>query len=339
LRNTQVADARRVTAFSVYLRTGRRGISGNLEVKFNPWHDPADGRFTFAGRGVRSAGGDRGTAGAGDTQDASSRLAQDRAKYADPTYTDAEASARDNDPKNPRNYSIYTVRRGDTFTRIAGYRKGITAADLAWLNDVPLDQALQIGQRLKVPHQQYLDAGREAKNKLLANAYYTQTHNGRFPPDVANPPSVESQILDTNWNHVTKGGYEFYIDAIGRTRQVFGLAHFGDSKRSRKNQTGVEDRSPEDDGGHYIALRFEGPSEAFNHFAQNANFNRGRYRALEDRWAKEIRAGHKVFVNIVPHYEGTSKRPDRLSITWSVNGQKHKVKFENAGTGQANGTG
>ena len=57
-----------------------------------------------------------------------------------------------------------------------------------------------------------------------------------------------------------------------------------------------------DDGGHYIARRFNGPTDAFNHFAQNANFNRGGYRALEDRWAKAIRDGKKVRVKIIPFY-------------------------------------
>src|SRR6478736_3375719 len=48
-----LADARR-RAFSFWLRTGRlpswaRGRA--TERKYNPWHDPDDGRFTFEGRG------------------------------------------------------------------------------------------------------------------------------------------------------------------------------------------------------------------------------------------------------------------------------------------------
>lgn len=36
------------SAFAVFLRTGRR-IAEPVEAKFNPWHDPEDGRFTFVG--------------------------------------------------------------------------------------------------------------------------------------------------------------------------------------------------------------------------------------------------------------------------------------------------
>lgn len=45
------------SAFEIFLRTGR----GTVESKFNPWHDPEDGRFTFAGQG-RYFGGRLGRA-------------------------------------------------------------------------------------------------------------------------------------------------------------------------------------------------------------------------------------------------------------------------------------
>lgn len=46
----------RMPAFSFFLRTGRR-LPEDLEQKFNPWHDPDDGRFTFAGQGRHFGGG------------------------------------------------------------------------------------------------------------------------------------------------------------------------------------------------------------------------------------------------------------------------------------------
>src|SRR3546814_19055716 len=85
------------------------------------------------------------------------------------------------------------------------------------------------------------------------------------------------------------------------------------SDLSRRNQrsAGGADRRATDDGGHYIAARFNGPSDAFNHFAQDANFNRGTYRAMEDAWAASVRAGHRVMVDIVPHYDGLSRSEER----------------------------
>jgi hypothetical protein len=89
------------------------------------------------------------------------------------------------------------------------------------------------------------------------------------------------------------------------------------------------ERRVSDDGGHYIAARFNGPTEAFNHFAQDASFNRGRYRPLEDEWARDKRAGRAVRVKIVPQFGGGSVRPAKINVWWTVGDQKKSVSFPN----------
>ena len=53
----------RMSAFELYLRTGRRdsGEPELVQTKFNPWHDPENGRFTFAGRGRHFGSGPVGS--------------------------------------------------------------------------------------------------------------------------------------------------------------------------------------------------------------------------------------------------------------------------------------
>jgi hypothetical protein len=131
---------------------------------------------------------------------------------------------------------------------------------------------------------------------------------------------------------VERNGYEYKIDSAGRTRQVSGtLTLSGNQVRSRTAQAraGASDRRKDDDGGHYIAARFNGPRDAFNHFAQNANFNRGAYRQQEDEWAQAQRAGKRVTVNIVPHYEGSSQRPSRIDVLYNTDGYKSSKIFWN----------
>ncbi len=42
-------------AFSLFLRTGKRlAVFEPIEAKFNPYHDPRNGQFTFAPGGPRS---------------------------------------------------------------------------------------------------------------------------------------------------------------------------------------------------------------------------------------------------------------------------------------------
>ncbi|PZU58602.1 MAG: peptidoglycan-binding protein LysM [Sphingobium sp.] len=248
---------------------------------------------------------------------------------------DARNRARSR-PDHPLNYAEYVIRQGDTLSRIAAKRRGLSARDLAWLNRIPVDQPLKVGQRIKLPHQAYLDAGRDAKNRFVALAHYMDRHGGTLPPNATKPPSLASQILESDWRKESRNGYDFHIDAIARPRRVFGQLTFGPiAARSRRNQAqaGKPDRLTSDDGGHFIAARFNGPSDSFNHFAQDASFNRGAYRAIEDRWAGELRTQHRVFVDILPIYHGTSKRPYQLTVTWYVDGTRFRKSFPNEAKG------
>ena len=301
-------------AFEVYIRTGR--IVPNpekLEHKFNPWHDPDDGRFTFAGQGRRFggefAGGDRGNGG-GTGSSRTSRFWRF-------------------DPKNPANHSIYSTRRGDTLSSIASKRRGLTARDLAWLNDIHASETLKVDQKIKLPHQSYLDAGRAARNNFLALSDYIGVH-GNLPPNPAHAPAP-SLTQHTEGLAIEKNGYRFKMDSAIRTNGIAGEIRIKAHPRSRSAQAnaGKPDRLSSDDGGHYIAARFNGPREWFNHFAQDANFNRGAYRVLENRWAKAVRKGKRVLVDITPMYRGSSKRPYKLIVRWVVDGEARVAAFSN----------
>lgn len=49
------------------------------------------------------------------------------------------------------------------------------------------------------------------------------------------------------------------------------------------------------------------PTDAFNHSAQDANFNRGDYARLENLWAKALNADKNVRVVITPTYTSGSR--------------------------------
>jgi hypothetical protein len=249
------------SAFEIYLRTGRRitDDAAALETKFNPWHDPDNGRFAFAGQGrfflgrnrsqladagrpIRGHGGSFGGGGAGGSWEAKPRS--------------TPAATRSNAPRES---------------------KLVPPVALSWASPKP-------------------------------------------------EPRVE----------IPSNGYNFSIDAHARPGQIAGELTLQSQPRSRSAQAnaGKPDRRITDDGGHYIAARFNGPREWFNHFAQDASFNRGGYRALEEKWAKAIRSGKRVFVDIVPHYQGTSMRPYKLNVVWYVDGRREAKEFRNEKGGQ-----
>jgi LysM repeat protein len=304
--NQTVQRVRRVSPFEVFLRTGRRVIGhGAIEHKFNPYHDPTNGQFTFS-PGGKLADGDNPF---------------------DPTNPF--------DAAHPKNHSIYTVRRGDSLSRVAKRRKGLTVTDLAALNGISRTSGLLIGQKLKLPNQSYLEAGRAARNNFLALASYQNAQAGRLPPNVTKAPSLLQQV-NTTVRTVKSNGYAFRLDGLLRTKNAEGLLLRKTERRSKPAQrnAGGVDRLRTDDGGHYFALRFNGPREAFNHFAQNANFNRGAYRVLEDEWNTLARAGKRVQVRIIPEYAGTSLRPSRLTVIYMVDGERRIRYFKNSPGGR-----
>lgn len=192
------------------------------------------------------------------------------------------------------------VQPGETLDQIAAANH-VAVAKVRWLNGLPPAATLKPGQVLALPKREPI------------------TH-----------VTVSSPIH--------KNGYTFHRDHAERTTLVVGdLAFAKTPVRSTQIQraAGKPDRRSDDDGGHFIAARSDGPSDAFNHFAQQANFNRGNYRVMEDRWADKLRAGKHVSVTIAVHYPGSSRRPDVIDVNWKVDkGQPRSQRFFNEREGK-----
>ena len=114
-------------AFSHYLRTGRRLPKDifieaqDIELKFNPYHDPRNGQFTFAPGGPRTG-----------------------------TGTGSRPAPGQGRPHPPAKPGPYTVRSGDTLSHIAR-RHGVRTDTLARANNIKNPDHIQAGQRLHIP--------------------------------------------------------------------------------------------------------------------------------------------------------------------------------------------
>lgn len=318
--------------FSIYLRTGYRAPPG-VELKFNPWHDSENGRFTFVGQGRYYP---NGYVGQDRTQRDREAAAKDiRDAYGgrrQPSYRDPYVPDRsDLDPWHPKNWRVYVARPGDSLAKIARTRKWLTVEYLARFNRIPKGK-LRIGQMLMLPTQQYLDEERDAQQRYYALRLYMATHGGKLPPNAARPPSLEEQARAT-YRHIIKNGYDFELDFVDRFKRVTGiLARNREQRRSGTTQrnSGKPDRLPTDHGGHVIARRFNGPRDWFNHFAQDGSFNLGPYAKLEREWDRAMDAGHIVKVNIQASYEGRSRRPSTIVARYWIDGEPHIRRFPNA---------
>lgn len=309
-------------AFSIWLRTGRlpsaRGPDG-IELKFNPWHDPETGRFTFVGAGRNygqwGRGGFSGGDGATGSRDqparsprAKSQSPASRITSKEPTRT-ASPSDRAAAPKAPARRSGTWTGGGFTGGGGGSFGGGGATATEAWGSPEP--------KRRPTP------------SHTLAPTIASSNRAAATSTVSARTAKAPSELLRT----VVRNGYTYQIDARERTLRVSGMLTVAEAparSRTSQRQAGGAERRTSDDGGHYIAARFNGPTEAFNHFAQDANFNRGGYRQLEDEWARDKRAGRAVTVKIVPQFSGTSVRPSTINVWWTVDGKRKSVRFLNA---------
>ncbi|MDB5737905.1 MAG: hypothetical protein JWO65_1573 [Sphingomonas bacterium] len=238
LSRTRISKA----GFGRYLRTGvvegPNASEDGLEVKFNPWHDPQTGRFTF---GNGDGGAPRGSGGHSFT---------------------GHGSGPGGDGGAGGSWT------GGGFTGGGGGSFGGAGASSTeeW--------------------------GGPTRPRPGPNS--SQTTAPKIVQGSSTPRALPTaqQAPAASVHKVTRNSYVYQLDDKDRTTQVTGTLTLNPAQsRSRSSQTnaGGTDRLPTDDGGHYIATRFNGPTDTFNHFTQDANFNRGGYRVLENEWAKETR--------------------------------------------------
>ena len=292
--------------FEIFLRTGLCA-SRDAEHKFNPWHDPESGRFTFANGGryfpPRNGSGSFGGGGA----------------------TGSWKPERPSEPDKPMKRRGPTIRQTNRST--VQPRSNQYAAGRA---DSTTRTSSTITKPIVLPASKLDTPADMEPTPAPANSQPTARAKTAMP---SAQPRIETHRVERN-------GYSFLIDETDRTREVTGQLQIAKKPiRSRRAQAraGGSDRRQSDDGGHYIAVRFNGPKEAFNHFAQDANFNRGAYRVMENGWAKAIARGNRVRVKVIPTYSKGSRRPSSIEVTWTVNGKANLRSFSNRPGGKADG--
>lgn len=84
----------------------------------------------------------------------------------------------------------------------------------------------------------------------------------------------------------------------------------GDRNPTIQKEAGGSNRQDTDDGGHILATRFSGSSDAVNVDAQNSNLNRGSYKQLENDEANSLQDGNKIFTSKDTYKSNNSERPD-----------------------------
>lgn len=143
---------------------------------------------------------------------------------------------------------------------------------------------------------------------------------------------VENE-LEFNSEYEIKG-YKYITDDKGRITSAEGELHTKEHEgrlliKDSIEDIGKGDEKEGDDRGHLIGDQFEGSNGLENMIPQNADINRNDYKNLENELAKEVKVGKEVHIKIEPVYEGDSRRPDAIVVTYSINGEESIRIFPN----------
>lgn len=133
---------------------------------------------------------------------------------------------------------------------------------------------------------------------------------------------------------VEANGYTFTTDQNGTVTAKGDLQSQTAARNSSAQvKAGGSARLADDDGGHLVAARFNGPAIDSNLSAQNSNLNRGSFKSVENAENRALQSGAKIsteriaFVSNDIAQDG-SRRPDAYMINDTIthpNGQTENV--------------
>jgi hypothetical protein len=147
-----------------------------------------------------------------------------------------------------------------------------------------------------------------------------------------------------NWNKALNGtlkpnskykvGDKIYeTDELGRVNRVSGNLELGKIGRNEyqqgKSVTLKDGTKGVDEGGHLVGHQFKGAGEQINYVPMKGSLNQGAWKQMEQDWAKALRDGKKVEIDINPIYEGVSKRPSEIEVFYKIDGKEYIKTFPN----------
>lgn len=143
---------------------------------------------------------------------------------------------------------------------------------------------------------------------------------------------VDDNLLEKNKYELN--GYRYETDDNARIVSAEGVLHMKNREgrlpiRDSIEDIGKGDQLENDDRGHLIGDQFDGPNGMENMIPQDAEINRNDFKNFENELASMVKAGDEVKVEIEPIYDGQSRRPTDIVVTYSINGIEDVRIFPN----------
>ena len=128
-------------------------------------------------------------------------------------------------------------------------------------------------------------------------------------------------------------GYKYETDELGRTISAEGTLKIRDPEYDRKmDSTETVFKGQKIEGyerGHLIGYQFGGSGGIENLSVMSGEVNHGDFYKMETKLANAVKDGADVKMRVEPVYEGSSNKPSEYKVTYSINGEKEVVVFNN----------
>lgn len=184
-----------------------------------------------------------------------------------------------------------------------------------------------------IPEGQYDDNGERYKTEegeLLPNHTYVLDGRTYKTDDNGRVYCIDGRMQPNTTYELN--GYTYTTDEEGRI-----VSCEAKPTRSPENQrdneaqreAGGEDRQENDQGGHIIARDLNGDGGAGNLVAMEARINQSDYKRMENDIKAALDEGKEVTVKVEMGYPGDSGRPDKITVTVTIDGKDTVYTFDN----------
>lgn len=184
--------------------------------------------------------------------------------------------------------------------------------------------AKSLNESISVP-----DLDRSLVKDLANGAEGDETNNTKLD-DNGKPYMVNGELLPNNTYELNGNVYE--TDDQGRIITCNGIPQImPENPRDNKAQqeSGGEDRRDGDQGGHIIGRDMGGDSGAGNLVPMDGRLNQSDFKRMENEIKKALADGKDVTTKTDFTYSGDSKRPDKITVTVTIDGKVTVYTFDN----------
>ncbi|MED0759085.1 DNA/RNA non-specific endonuclease [Aneurinibacillus thermoaerophilus] len=124
--------------------------------------------------------------------------------------------------------------------------------------------------------------------------------------------------------------YDYETDHLGRIEK-FSADDLKLTTRDKRlpHASNTPGKQPGDHAGHLAGDRFGGSPELDNLVSQSSEVNLSKYKKLENKWAKAIKNGKNVKVEVKIKYDGENPRPTEFEVIYEIDGAIDKLVIKN----------